>query len=124
MRDYVKLHKYFFEISDFDISEGVQGETKRSRAGKVFTDISSDPYKEFELEINRVNKTQHGQLLYLTTLALPIDDGGQDLDFISPYGDEYTVTIPVDEAFDYTPTKGREETYNWSLTLWEVEDDG
>ena len=115
----IKLHKYFYEETDFDINDNIQGESQRSRTGKIFTDISSDNFKEFELTIENLNPKEHGNLIYIVNLVLPVDGIGQDIDFVSPYGKEYKVTIPID-GFDYSPRRGKKERYDWQLTLWEV----
>ncbi|MGM0409452.1 MAG: hypothetical protein ACQEQF_01715 [Bacillota bacterium] len=115
-----QLGNYFFSENDFDIDEGIQGETKRTRNGTIRTDISSDPFKTFYLELERISAKEHSHLLYLVNKMLPISDGGEELTFFSPYGNQYTVTIPAENGYDFSPQKGKEEKYNWELELWEV----
>lgn len=117
-----KLGQYFFEENDFDINDDIQGETRRTRSGKIKSDVSSVPYKEFRLEIDRVKPEQHGQLLYLVNLMLPIDNVAINQPFVSPHGNDYEVTIPVDGGYDYTPLRGVNQRYEWVLNLWEVID--
>lgn len=118
----IKLYKYFFEISNFDISNERVGNTKRSRKGKVFTDYSSNPYNTFNINITDINSIKHGNLLYIVNLCLPLDSSEIepiDIDFIDPYGNQYTVTIPVN-GYNFTPIEGEDEYYDWQLTLEEV----
>lgn len=115
----IKLYKYFFELSNYDIEPGRKGNTQRSRAGRVFTDYTSDEYKTFRLEFDNLKKKDHINLLYITSLVFPITGGGQDLSFTDPLGDTYTVTIPV-EGYTFTPKDTEEELWTWEITLEEV----
>lgn len=115
----IKLHKYFFELSDYNLTPGRKGNTQRSRKGKIFTDYSSDEYMTFDIEIDNLSKKEHMNLLYIISLVLPSVGGGQDITFTSPDGKEYTVTIPIG-GYDYDLKDTEEELWRWELTLEEV----
>ena len=59
------------------------------------------------------------QLLYITSLIFPTDGGSVNLDFIDSYGDNYTVTIPIN-GYNYTPKNTEEDLWLWEITLEEV----
>lgn len=115
----IKLHKYFFDVSDFNINENRVGTTQRSRKGKVFTDYSSNAYKTFEISLENLSEKEHYNLLYITTLVFPENGGGQDLSFTDIFGNNYTVTIPI-EGYNYRPKNTEEDLWYWEITLEEV----
>jgi len=115
----IKLHKYFFEESDYNISENRVGITQRSRKGKIFTDYSSNAYKTFSITIDNLTEKEHYNLLYITSLVFPETGGGQDLSFTDVFGDTYTVTIPIG-GYNYLPKDTEEDLWRWELTLEEV----
>jgi len=115
----IKLYKYFFELTDYNIKEKRKGNTQRSRKGKVFTDYSSNKYRIFELTLDNLKEKEHYNLLFITSLVFPESGGGQDLSFTSPSGDEYTVTIPIN-GYDFNLKNTEEDLWRWDITLWEV----
>jgi len=115
----IKLYKYFFELSDYNINEQRVGNTQRSRKGVIFTDYSSNPYKTFELTLNNLTEKEHYNLLFITTLVFPEVGGGEDLAFTDPFGNTYTVTIPIN-GYNYTPKNTEENLWDWEITLEEV----
>ena len=86
----VRLHKYFFEVDSYDIEEQRQGNTQRSRTGKIFTDYTSDAYRTFSLTIDNLTEKEHYNLIYITSRVFPTDGQGLDIEFTDPYGDSYT----------------------------------
>ena len=116
----IKLYKYYFDESYFNPTPNRIGTSKRSRTGKIFTDYSSDEFKTFEININGLDEIQHGHLLYIVSLIYSEENEYESLDFIDPYGNEYTVKIPLEDGYDYEPSEGKKELYNWQLELWEV----
>jgi len=115
----IKLHKYFFEESEYDVLEQRKGTTRRSRKGRLFTDYTSDSYKTFEVTLDNLSEKEHYNLLYITSLVFPSSGGSIDLDFNDPFGDSYTVTIPIN-GYNYTPKDTEEDLWVWELTLEEV----
>lgn len=115
----IKLHKYFFDVSDFNINENRIGTTQRSRKGKIFTDYSSDAYRTFNITLDNLSEKEHYNLLYITSIIFPETGGGQDVSFTDISGDNYTVTIPI-EGYSFSPKNTEEDLWRWELTLEEV----
>jgi len=115
----LKLYKYFFEPNDFNIEENRQGNTTRSRKGKVFTDYTSPAYRTFDVTIDNVSEQEHYNLLFIISLIFPDNGEGQNVSFTSPLGDNYNVTIPIN-GYNYTPKNTEEDLWIWELTLEEV----
>lgn len=115
----IKLHKYFFELTDYNVTESRQGNTQRSRTGKIFTDYTSSAYKTFDLTIDNLTEKEHYNLLYITSRVFPETGGGLDLDYTDPLGNSYTVTIPIN-GYDYNLKNTEDNLWVWELTLEEV----
>lgn len=115
----IKLYKYFFEPTNYNITENRQGNTQRSRTGKIFTDYTSNVFKTFNFNFENLSEKEHYNLLFIVSLVFPEDGGGQDLSLTDPFGDTYTVTIPI-EGYNYEPLNTEENLWNWELTLEEV----
>lgn len=115
----IKLHKYFFGVTNFNPNESRVGTTQRSRKGKIFTDYSSNAYKTFDIAIENLSEKEHYNLLYIVSLVFPENGGGQDLSFTDIFGNDYTVTIPID-GYNYSPKNTEDDLWDWELTLEEV----
>lgn len=115
----IKLYKYFFNPSNYNVSEARQGSTQRSRKGKIFTDYTSDAYKTFTITLDNLSEKEHYNLLFIISLVFPTDGGGQDLPFTDPLGNDYTVTIPID-GYSFNLKDTEENLWRWELTLEEV----
>lgn len=115
----IKLHKYFYELTEYEEIENRQGNTQRSRTGKIFTDYTSDAYKTFTLTLENLTEKEHYTLVYLTSLIFPTNGSGQDISFTCPLGNEYTVTIPIN-GYEYKLRNTKENLWNWEITLEEV----
>lgn len=115
----VRLHKYFFEENEYNINERRQGNSQRSRKGRLFTDYTSDAYRTFELTLDNLSEQEHYNLLYITSLVFPSTGGSIDLDFVDPHGGSYIVSIPVD-GYNYNPKNTEEDLWVWEITLEEV----
>lgn len=115
----IKLHKYFFDVNEYDITEERKGNTQRSRTGKIYTDYTSNAFKTFDITVNNLTEKEHYNLLYITSLVFPETGNGAELDFISPFGNSYTVTIPIN-GYNFNPQDNEENLWSWELTLEEV----
>lgn len=115
----IKLHKYFFELSNYDVTEERQGNTQRSRTGKIYTDYTSNAYKTFDLTLDNLTEKEHYNLLYITSLVFPETGNGDDIDFVSPTGENYIVTIPIN-GYNFSLKDTEENLWGWELTLEEV----
>ena len=121
MSKLIQINNYFFEVSKLTINPNKIGSSRRSISGKIHTDYTGTEYKTFELIIDSLNPTRHGQLLYLLNLCHPTDGGvPQNLTLVDDTGQSYTVTIPLPDGFDYDREEGKGEYYTWNLTLEEV----
>ena len=110
------MGNYFFEVSDFNISYNENGESRRSRNGTLHSDKTGKDYRTFNIKIDDVDKNQHDNLFYL---IYKCHNQGSNLQFVDIYDNTYTIKIPIN-GFDFTPQEGKEEYYNWDLTLEEV----
>lgn len=120
MNTYIQLENYFFEPDVYSSDTTELGETRRNPwTGTINTQITGR-YTPFKMTFKDISPTQLGHFIYLNNVCKPLDETTpQNLSYTDLYGNDYTVTIPLN-GFKYTPEKGSKETYQVDLTLEEV----
>ena len=119
----IKLYQYFFDKDNVDSvtpAKEIGGESRRSLNGRLHTIMigSNNKYETFQVELSGLDLNKL-KIIY-TIIDLIYDTDIESVEFITPEGEEYQVTIPLplEDSFN---VEGEKDNYSVSLTLEEIE---